>query len=52
MEDDVPRQFDVIIERDAEGYYVASVPKSLGATGKRRPSTKSTSASAKPWSCV
>jgi predicted RNase H-like HicB family nuclease len=23
----VPRQFDVIIERDSEGYYVASVPQ-------------------------
>jgi predicted RNase H-like HicB family nuclease len=23
----VPRQFDVVIERDAEGYYVASVPR-------------------------
>ena len=22
-----PRQFDVVIERDAEGYYVASVPQ-------------------------
>jgi predicted RNase H-like HicB family nuclease len=22
----MPRQFDVVIERDAEGYYVASVP--------------------------
>jgi predicted RNase H-like HicB family nuclease len=22
----VPRQFDVVIERDEEGYYVASVP--------------------------
>jgi predicted RNase H-like HicB family nuclease len=23
----VPRQFDAVIERDAEGYYVASVPQ-------------------------
>ena len=23
----MPRQFDVVIERDAEGYYVASVPQ-------------------------
>ena len=23
----VPRQFDVVIERDEEGYYVASVPQ-------------------------
>jgi predicted RNase H-like HicB family nuclease len=23
----VPRQFDVVIERDQEGYYVASVPQ-------------------------
>jgi predicted RNase H-like HicB family nuclease len=23
----VPRQFDVVIERDAEGYYIASVPQ-------------------------
>ena len=23
----MPRQFDVVIERDAEGYFVASVPK-------------------------
>jgi predicted RNase H-like HicB family nuclease len=23
----VPRQFDVVIERDSEGYYVASVPQ-------------------------
>jgi len=26
----VPRQFDVVIERDAEGYYVASVPQIPG----------------------
>ncbi len=25
--DPVPRQFDVVIERDREGYYVASVPQ-------------------------
>ncbi len=23
----MPRQFDVVIERDAEGYYIASVPQ-------------------------
>jgi len=23
----MPRQFDVMIERDAEGYYIASVPQ-------------------------
>lgn len=23
----MPRQFDVVIERDSEGYYVASVPQ-------------------------
>jgi predicted RNase H-like HicB family nuclease len=23
----LPRQFDVVIERDAEGYYIASVPQ-------------------------
>jgi predicted RNase H-like HicB family nuclease len=26
----VPRQFDVVIERDEEGYYVASVPRIPG----------------------
>ena len=26
----MPRQFDVIIERDREGYYVASVPQIPG----------------------
>jgi len=26
----LPRQFDVVIERDAEGYYVASVPQLPG----------------------
>jgi len=26
----VPRQFDVVIERDSEGYYVASVPQLPG----------------------
>jgi hypothetical protein len=26
----MPRQFDVVIERDAEGYYVASVPQMPG----------------------
>ena len=26
----MPRQFDVVIERDSEGYYVASVPQLHG----------------------
>lgn len=26
----MPRQFDVVIERDSEGYYVASVPQIPG----------------------
>jgi predicted RNase H-like HicB family nuclease len=26
----VPRRFDVVIERDTEGYYVASVPQISG----------------------
>jgi predicted RNase H-like HicB family nuclease len=26
----VPRQFDVVIERDEEGYYIASVPQIPG----------------------
>lgn len=26
----MPRQFDVVIERDAEGYYIASVPQLPG----------------------
>ena len=26
----MPRQFDVVMERDAEGYYVASVPRIPG----------------------
>ncbi len=26
----MPRQFDVVIERDSEGYYVASVPQVHG----------------------
>jgi predicted RNase H-like HicB family nuclease len=26
----VPRQFDVVIDRDTEGYYVASVPRIPG----------------------
>jgi predicted RNase H-like HicB family nuclease len=32
----VPRQFDVIIERDAEGYYVASVPQIPGCHTQAR----------------
>ena len=31
----VPRQFDVVIERDSEGYYVASVPTSACHTRAR-----------------
>ena len=26
----MPRQFDIVIERDAEGFYVASVPQLRG----------------------
>ncbi|MBI4908076.1 MAG: type II toxin-antitoxin system HicB family antitoxin [Acidobacteria bacterium] len=26
----MPRQFDVVIERDSEGYYIASVPQIPG----------------------
>ena len=26
----MPRQFDVVIERDSEGFYVASVPQVVG----------------------
>lgn len=26
----MPRQFDVVIERDEEGYYIASVPQLAG----------------------
>ena len=44
----MPRQFNVVIERDAEGYYVASVPQIRGAIRRRARSTRSTSASAKP----
>jgi predicted RNase H-like HicB family nuclease len=36
MEDDDPRQFDVIIERDAEGYYAASVPQIPGCHTQAR----------------
>ena len=32
----LPRQFDVIIERDGEGYYVASVPQLPGCHTQAR----------------
>jgi predicted RNase H-like HicB family nuclease len=32
----MPRQFDVIIERDGEGYYVASVPQIPGCHTQAR----------------
>ena len=32
----MPRQFDVVIERDAEGYYVASVPQLPGCHTQAR----------------
>lgn len=32
----MPHQFDVIIERDDEGYYVASVPQPLGGHTQAR----------------
>ena len=32
----MPRQFDVVIERDAEGYYVASVPQIRGCHTQAR----------------
>lgn len=32
----MPRQFDVIIERDEEGYYVASVPNLPGCHTQAR----------------
>jgi len=32
----LPRQFDVIIERDEEGYYVASVPQIPGCHTQAR----------------
>jgi len=32
----VPRQFDVVIERDEEGYYVASVPQIPGCHTQAR----------------
>jgi predicted RNase H-like HicB family nuclease len=32
----VPRQFDVVIERDLEGYYVASVPQIPGCHTQAR----------------
>ena len=35
-ETSVPRQFDVVIERDSEGYYVASVPQIPGCHTQAR----------------
>lgn len=32
----MPRQFDVVIERDSEGYYVASVPQIPGCHTQAR----------------
>jgi predicted RNase H-like HicB family nuclease len=32
----LPRQFDVVIERDEEGYYVASVPQLFGCHTQAR----------------
>jgi predicted RNase H-like HicB family nuclease len=32
----VPHQFDVVIERDSEGYYVASVPQLPGCHTQAR----------------
>jgi len=32
----VPRQFDVVMERDAEGFYVASVPQIRGCHTQAR----------------
>ena len=32
----MPRQFDVVIERDSEGYYVASVPQLAGCYTQAR----------------
>jgi predicted RNase H-like HicB family nuclease len=32
----LPRQFDVVIERDEEGYYVASVPQLSGCHTQAR----------------
>jgi predicted RNase H-like HicB family nuclease len=33
----LPRQFDVIIERDDEGFYIASVPQIPGCHTQARP---------------
>jgi predicted RNase H-like HicB family nuclease len=35
-ENSLPRQFDVVIERDQEGYYVASVPQLAGCHTQAR----------------
>ena len=42
------RQFDVVIERDSEGYYVASVPQIPACHTQARSLDEVTSASAKP----
>ena len=36
MAQTAPRQFDVVIERDQEGYYVASVPQLPGCHTQAR----------------
>ena len=36
QEDALPRQFDVVIERDEEGFYVASVPQLPGCHTQAR----------------
>ena len=33
----MPRQFDVVIERDSEGFYVASVPQLHGCHTQAKP---------------
>jgi predicted RNase H-like HicB family nuclease len=35
-EETLPRQFDVVIERDTDGYYVASVPRLVGCHTQAR----------------
>ncbi len=32
----MPRQFDVVIQRDSEGYYIASVPQMAGCHTQAR----------------
>jgi predicted RNase H-like HicB family nuclease len=38
MAESKPREYDVVVERDAEGFYVASVPVLPGAIRRRAPS--------------